>query len=307
VGQLLTAARPPAARRLLSYGSVYLFWGASYLAIREIVAVAPPFFAAGVRFLAAGLILLVWSSLLRAPRPSPRELRSTAVLGFIMFGVNYGLVFWAEQRVSSGYAAIVAATIPVWMFAGEWLWLRTLRPNGLAFLGMALGISGVALLVLPGVIGSGASGTWTSGALAVLCGTWCWSGGTLLSRKLQAPRSRHRSAGLQMLFGGATLLLFSAATGEFGALRSAASHWSPRLTLDLGYLVFAASIAAFLAYIWLIDHEPASHVASYAYVNPLIAVTLGAVIAGERFAMVQGFGAALVLLGVAATLRARAG
>jgi drug/metabolite transporter (DMT)-like permease len=119
------------------------------------------------------------------------------------------------------------------------------------------------------------------------------------------PRSRHISAGLQMFWGGVFLLIFSAVAGELTSVPAAVSHWTLRLTLDMAYLIAAASIAAFLAYVWLIDHEPASRVSSYAYVNPLIAVILGAAVAGERLAPVQFAGAAVVLTGVAVTLRAR--
>jgi len=134
----------------------------------------------------------------------------------------------------------------------------------------------------------------------------CWTFGTLWSRRLSVPKSRYANAGLQMFTGGVVLLLLSGAAGEMKGLPEVMSHWTIRLTLDMAYLVIAASILAFLAFIWLIDHEPAGRVSSYAYVNPLIAVTLGAVVAGERLAPVQLAGAALVLTGVIVTLRARA-
>jgi drug/metabolite transporter (DMT)-like permease len=231
--------------------------------------------------------------------PAVSEVRSTALLGLTMFGINYACLFWAEQRVASGYAAIISSTIPVWVFAGEWLWLQTVRPRGAAVVGILLGISGVALLVLPG-----GQGEWTFASLALLTGTLCWAGGTLWSRRAPMPRSRLVSAGLQMAFGGTFLFLLSFATGEF-ARRSFFPHWTLRLTFDMAYLIIAASVVAFLAFVWLIDHEPASRVSSYAYVNPLIAVVLGAVVAGERLAAIQFAGAALVLTGVVTTLRAK--
>lgn len=278
-----------------------MLWGASFLAIREVVAVAPPFFSAGFRFLTAGLILLGWSGALGDRFPSLRELRSTALLGLVMFAINYACLFWAEQRVASGYAAIIAATIPVWVFAGEWLWLRTILPNRASLVGMALGVTGVVLLVLPDENQIG----WTNSAFALLIGTLCWAGGTLWSRKLPLPRSRHASAGMQMGAGGVFLLLFSAVMGEYGRLPSTMAQWNSRLTFDMVYLIAAASIAAFFAFVWLIDHEPASRVSTHAYVNPLIAVALGAWIAGERLNAVQLGGAVMVLGGVVATLRGK--
>ncbi len=286
--------------RILAYAAVYILWGGSFLAVREIVLVAPPFLSAAFRFLVAGLVLLLWSRAIRAPWPTRREVGSTMLLGMVMFCINYACLFWAEQRVDSGYAAIISSTVPVWIFAGEWLWLRSIRPNKGALAGMFLGISGVGLLVLPG-----SRGEWTLGALALLLGALCWAGGTLTSRRLPVPKSRHASAGLQMSFGGAFLLILAAASGEARRLPQILAVWNLRLSLDMLYLIFAASIATFLAYIWLIDHEPASRVSSHAYVNPLIAVVLGATIAGERLAPVQFAGAAFVIAGVIVTLWSR--
>jgi drug/metabolite transporter (DMT)-like permease len=285
--------------RICAYAAVFILWGGSFLAVREVVAVAPPFMAASFRFLTAGLLMLTCSRASGARIPAARQVRSTALLGFTMFGINYACLFWAEQRVASGYAAIISSTIPVWVFAGEWLWLRTVRPRGAAIAGMVLGICGVALLVLPG-----GRGEWTLSALALLTGTLCWAGGTLWSRRAPMPELRVISAGLQMAFGGIFLFLLSFGSGEFRRL-SFLAHWTLRLTFDMAYLIIAASIVAFLAFVWLIDHEPASRVSSYAWVNPLIAVVLGAVVAGERLAAIQLAGAALVLTGVVITLRAR--
>ncbi len=286
--------------RILAYTAVYVLWGGSFLAVREIVVAAPPFLAASVRFLIAGLVLIVWGRAIRAPIPTRREIGSTALLGLILFAINYACLFWAEQRVASGYAAVISATVPVWVFAGEWLVLRAFRPSAAAITGMVFGISGVALLVLPG-----SGGEWTFAALALLVGAICWAGGTLLSLRIPMPRSRHVSAGLQMWFGGLMLLVLSAVSGDLWRFGETARIWNLRLTFDMAYLIGAASIAAFLAYLWLIDHEPSGSVASYAYVNPLIAVVLGAVVAGERLAPAQIAGGALVLAGVVVTLRFR--
>ena len=292
-----TVAQNPRLR-FLAYAAVYIFWGGSFLAVREIVVAAPPFFSAGFRFFIAGLVLILWGRFAGADFPATVELRSTALLGFIMFTVNYACLFWAEQTVASGYAAIIASTVPMWVFAGEWLILRTLEPSFAALSGIVLGISGVAVLVVPG----SSSGGLTTPAVALLAGALCWAGGTIWSRRLPLPKSRHASAGLQMTFGGLFQLVFSLLMGEYGRVPGTIAHWNLRLTFDMVYLIAAASIAAFLAYVWLIDHEPASRVTSHAYVNPLIAVILGASLAGERLARIQIVGAALVLSGVVVTL-----
>ena len=286
--------------RPLAYAAIFLFWGASFLAIREIVQIAPPFLSAGFRFTVAGLILIAAAIAQRAPGPSWQELRSVAWLGLIFFAIDYSCVFWAEQRVASGFAAIVSATIPVWVFAGEWLWLKSIKPAPSSFAGLLFGITGVVLLVLPSTGPGGRAGEFV-----LFIGALAWTLGTLLSRKLTVPKSRFLSAGLQMFIGGALLFLMALAAGEFDRLPEVARVWTWRLSLDMAYLVVAASILAFLAYTWLISREPASRVSSYAYVNPLIAVTLGAVVAGERLAVEQFVGGALVLVGVVFTLRAR--
>lgn len=288
-------------RRVVAYGAIYFFWGASYLAIREIVAVAPPFLSAGVRFTVAGLILFVWMRVRGAPRPTGRQWVSCGALGLIMFSINYGCLFRAEERVASGYAAIIAATIPVWIFLGEWLILRAVEPSSTAVTGILGGLAGIALLVLPGA----GAGRVEPAAFALLVGALCWSTGALWSRKLDIPKSPVESAALQMGLGGVALVGFSAAIGEPARLGTVAAEWTWRLTLDMAYLVLCASVAAFTAFLYLMDREPASRVASCSYVNPLVAVAMGGAIAGERLKPMQMMGAALVICGVFFTLRGK--
>ena len=232
---------------------MYIFWGGSFLAVREIVVAAPPFFSAGFRFFIAGLVLILWGRFAGADFPATVELRSTALLGLIMFTVNYACLFWAEQMVASGYAAIIASTVPMWVFAGEWLILRTLEPSFAALSGIVLGISGVAVR---------GSRQFFRRPHHTRGGSACWR--ALLGRRndLEPPaafaKSRHVSRVWQITFGGLYQLVFSLLMGEYGRVPGAIAHWNLRLTLDMVYLIAAASIAAFLAYVWLIDHEPAS-------------------------------------------------
>jgi drug/metabolite transporter (DMT)-like permease len=288
-------------RRAVAYSATYLFWGASFLAIREIVAVAPPFLSAGVRFTIAGLILFLWMRLRGAPRATWRQSASCAVLGLIMFSINYGCLFWAEQRVASGYAAVISATIPVWIFLGEWLILGAVSPGKAAVGGILGGLSGIALLVLPG----SDAGRINPAALALLLAALCWSSGVLWSRRLDIPKSPVESAALQMGMGGLMLLGFSAAIGEPRQLPSVLAAWTPRLTIDMTYLILCASIAAFTAFLYLMDREPASRVASCSYINPVVAVVIGASVGGERLKPLQIAGAALVICGVFFTLRGK--
>jgi drug/metabolite transporter (DMT)-like permease len=289
-------------RKLLAYAAIYFLWGASFLAIREVVAAAPPFFAASFRFLCAGGILYAYSRWQGMPQPDRRQWISTAVLGLVMFAGDYGCLFWAEKKVPSGLAAVIAATIPVWVLLGEWLFAGSQRPAATALTGVALGITGVILLMLPaGLRNSG----FSLSALVLLLGTFCWAGGTVASRHLSLPRQLSMSAGLQMAWGGGFLLLFSAVSGELGALRGLSPRWDWHIALAMAYLILFASIIAFSAYVWLLARDPATRVASYAYVNPLIALLLGSVLAHERPTPVQYLGVVLVLAGVASTIAGR--
>jgi drug/metabolite transporter (DMT)-like permease len=286
-------------RRLLAYAAIYILWGASFLAIREVVAVVPPFLGASARFLCAGFILCGWSLCQGTPLPGGRQLRNTALLGLIMFAIDYGCLFWAEKKIPSGLAAVIAATIPVWVLLVEWLVAGSARPTARALAGIGLGIAGVVLLMIPTGL---ADTAFHRPALVLLVGCISWAGGTVAARHLHLPRQLSMSSGLQMAWGGAYLLLFSAASGEFGQVPGLTPAWSWQLLLAMGYLIFFASIVAFTAYVWLIGREPAIRVASYAYVNPLIALLLGALLARERPTPLQYAGAALVVAGVGFTI-----
>jgi len=217
--------------------------------------------------------------------------------------VLYAALFWAEIRMPSGIAAVISAMIPVWIFVGELAILRTQKATVLSIGGIALGFAGVVVLACQ----SPADGTPTSvlAVLALVGGTLCWAGGTLLSRKLPLPKPQTANAGWQMAIGGAMLLALSAVAGEMHRLPPLDVLLRPRLVVSMAYLVFAASILTFTSYVWLIEHEPTTRVASYAYVNPVIALFAGAALAGERLTAFQIVGILLVLAGVFATLTAK--
>lgn len=287
-------------RRLLAYAAIYILWGGSFLGIREVVALVPPFFAAGFRFTLAGLLLLGYSHLRGGTIYGRGSLRSAALLGLIMFTLMYAALFWGEIRVPSGIASVISAMIPIWIFVGELAILRTQKATLLAVVGVVLGFAGVVLLAwrAPGTAGRAE----TLAILVLIGGTLCWSGGTLWSRRLTLPKPQTLNAGWQMTIGGVLLFLLSAVTGEMRRLPPASVLLRPVVVWSMVYLVIAASIVAFTAYVWLIAHEPATQVASYAYVNPVIALLAGALLAGERLSAVQLVGVLLVLAGVFATL-----
>lgn len=295
----LPAVAPSRAVRLLCFAAIYFLWGASFLAIRVIVATVPPILAAGFRFLSAGVILFAWSQLRGHSSPKLREWRSALLLGVVMFACNYGPLFWAEQRVPSGVAAIISALIPVWIAIFEWTRSGSGIPGKL-MIGIACGLAGVIVLSLaPGSLHGQRMDL--GGVVALLVGTLAWSLGTVWSRRLPLPKSKPTSAGIQMMLGGATLTIVSVLSGD--AHRFSPAEVNLRVALSMAYLVIAASIVAFTAYIWLLGHEPATHVASYAYVNPVIAVLLGWSIAGEKLSIQIVSGMVFVVIGVIAVLR----
>jgi drug/metabolite transporter (DMT)-like permease len=291
-------------RKLLAYGAIYVLWGGSFLAIRILVAHVPPFFAAGSRMTLAGLVLVAYSHLRGAAQYPKYSIRNASALGFLMFTVMYAALFWGEVRVSSGIAAVISAMIPVWIFAGEVVLLRTQKVTVPSIAGILLGFAGV--VVLAGGSRTASGGRASALAIAVMAGgTLCWAGGTLWSRRLALPKPPTASAGWQMATGGALLLLLSVAIGEMRHVPGAEVLLRVRILACMAYLVIAASILAYTAYVWLIEHEPASRVASYAYVNPVIALIAGALLADERLSALQLLGVLLVLAGVLVTLRAR--
>jgi len=296
-----------AARKILAYGAIYVLWGGSFLAIREIVAVVPPFFAAGFRFMVAGLALLLWSRFDARFELRPRQMLGSIALGLVMFTCDYASLFWTETRVASGIAAVVFAMIPVWIFAGEVFLLRERRATAISLGGIALGFAGVVVLGLrpSNAATHGSSGLSTFAILVMLGGTLCWSAGTLWSRRLALPRPQHANSGLQMFAGGFFLLLLAAGTGELHRLPAMHVLLSARVIASMAYLIVAASIVSYSAYVWLIAHDSPTRVSSYAYVNPVFALMIGAALAGERLTPTEMAGAALVVGGVFATLMGR--
>jgi drug/metabolite transporter (DMT)-like permease len=276
---------------------VYVVWGSTYLAIRVMVEDVPPLLGAGVRFLLAGALLYAWVAARRPAAPvSRRELAGCALAGtLLMFGGN-GLVTVAERDVPSGLAALLIASVPLWVIVLRALWRE--RPARATALGVVAGFAGVALLLAPGQrpegVGLGAS-------LLVVLAAIFWASGSFAGSRLALPRDPLRSTALQMLCGGAVMTAVAVPAGEPWALHLgdiSADSW-----LAFAFLVFIGSIVAFTAYAWLLRNVPISTVATYAYVNPVIAVVLGAVILSEPVSAAMLGGMAIVVASVAYTMR----
>jgi drug/metabolite transporter (DMT)-like permease len=285
----------PAWKTLLAFAIIYFVWGSTFLAIRVGVREVPPFLLAAMRFLVAGLVLYGWMIARGERSPSGRQWMSAFLLALPIFVFDYGLLFWAEQRVPSGIAAVMMATIPVFMAMSEIIFLRTQRLTVRLALALSIGLGGVALLMSHS-LNLGGAPIDRVGAAALIIASMSWSVASALTRKLPLPPSKVMTSGAQMLAGGVLLALTAAALGEFRLFRP----WtvSGGAWLALLYLIVAGSIVAFTAYVWLIYHESPTRVGTYAYVNPIVAVLVGYFLGGETLGLRTILGTLLVLISV---------
>lgn len=289
------SSRPATWKLLLAFAIIYFVWGSTFLGIRIGVLEVPPFLYAGIRFGIAGLVIYLWLIARGEPSPNVREWRSVLLLAVIIFVCDYGLVFWAEQRVPSGVTAVMMAVIPVWMALAEILMLHTQRLTVRLVIALLIGVAGVAVLVSRSLDLGGAP-IDRAGALALIIAGINWSLGSVLTRKLPLPKNKVMSSGAQMLLGGALLAVTSVALGELRGFHPAAV--SLKAWLALVYLIVPGSIVAFTAYVWLIHHESPTKVGTYAYVNPVVAVLLGYFLGGEGLGTRTILGTLFVLISV---------
>ena len=285
----------PMWKTLLAFAIIYFVWGSTYLAIRVGVREVPPFLLAAMRFLIAGLLLYGWMIARGERSPTGRQWASASLLAILIFVLDYGLVFWAEQRVPSGVAAVMMATIPAFMALSEIILLRTQRLTFRLTLALLIGIGGVAVL-MSSSLNLGGAPIDKVGAAALIVASISWSVASVLSRKLPLPPSKVMSSGAQMLAGGVFLALTAAALGEFRSFHP--STISRGAWLSLLYLIVAGSIIGFTAYVWLIHHESPTKVGTYAYVNPVVAVLVGYFLGGETIDPRTILGTLFVLISV---------
>ena len=285
----------PRWKTLLAFAIIYFVWGSTFLAIRVGVREVPPLLLAALRFLISGLVLYGWTRMRGERPPERRQWMSAFLLALLIFVFDYGLLFWAEQRVPSGLAAVMMATIPVFMALSEIVILRTQRLTLRLSLALLIGIAGVAVLVSRS-LNLGGAPIERTGALALIIGAISWSIASALTRKLPLPSSKVVSSAAQMLAGGILLTMASAIFGEFPRFHPSAV--SLAAWLSLLYLIVAGSIVGFTAYVWLLHHESPTKVGTYAYVNPVVAVILGYFLAGEELGLRTILGTAFVLVSV---------
>jgi drug/metabolite transporter (DMT)-like permease len=282
-------------KTLVAFGIIYFVWGSTFLAIRVGVHEVPPLLFAAMRFFIAGLALVVWTAFRRETRPTRAEWGSICLLAALIFVGDYGLLFWAEQKVPSGVAAVMLATIPAFTAIGEVLLLRTARMTLQLVGALVIGLAGVAVLMSRSLGLSGAPIN-TVGALALVVAAIFWSVASVLTRRLPLPSSKLLSSGAQMLAGGVMLAVVAAAFGE--PRRFHAAEVSGQAWFALVYLIVMGSIVGFTSYVWLIHHESPTKVGTYAYVNPVVAVLVGYFLGGEALGLRTILGTVLVLASV---------
>ena len=297
------AATVSTAHVAIALATVYVLWGSTYLAMRLAIATIPPFTMAAVRHFTAGAILYAFARLRGAPRPRAAHWRSTAIIGALLLLLGNGGVVWAEQRVSSGMAALLICSEPMWIVMFAWLRRDGRRPSPLVVAGLLVGLAGLALLVRPGLGGGGAVDPL--GVVAVLISSISWAAGSLYVQRATLPSSPLLATSMQMLCGGLLLFATGALTGE--PARFALSQVSTGSILAVLYLIVFGSLIGFTAYTWLLRSASPVLVSTYAYVNPVVAVFLGWALASEPVTPDMLLGATVILGGVALITTASSG
>jgi drug/metabolite transporter (DMT)-like permease len=290
--------RPSLWRIIMAFAAVYLIWGSTYLAIKYAIETLPPFLMSGGRFLIAGAALTVWSLFRRgAERPEWTHWRSAVVIGALLFLGGNGGVVWAEQFIASGLAALLVATEPLWIVLFGWLRPGGVRPTGKTALGLVVGFAGVWLLIGSGISANNGTDNGTMlGIGVVIAAAFSWASGSLYSLRAPLPESPLLTSGMQMLAGGALLTLAGTFSGEWAFID--ASRISAVSVGAFLYLVVFGSIIAFTAYSWLLRVTTPARAATYAYVNPVVAVVLGWALAGELLTARTLLGAGVIVASV---------
>jgi drug/metabolite transporter (DMT)-like permease len=285
---------------IAAFAAVYIFWGSTYLAIKYAIETLPPFLMAGARFVFAGSILILWARFSKDYEPpQPAHWRTSIIVGTLLLLGGNGLVVFAEHYISSSLAALLVATEPFWIVLLSWLWLKGTRPNGKVACGLAVGFFGVWLLISgqEQSVAAQSGSMQFFGTIAVIAAALSWATGSLYGLRAPVPKSSFLTAGMQMFSGGLILLCVSLLAGEWS--RFNISEVSNNSWLGLLYLIVFGSLIAFTAYSWLMKNTPPAMVATYAYVNPIIAVFLGWLIAGESFTGQMLVGAGVIVGSVA--------
>jgi drug/metabolite transporter (DMT)-like permease len=292
-----TSAPVPTNRTLVlaSFAAVYILWGSTYFAIRVGVETFPPYLLAGIRHLVVGLLFFPVVRITTREKPTFVQWRTAFIVGGLLLGVGNGTVSWAEQTVPSGIAALLVATVSLWMVLVDWLRPGGVRPAPRVMAGFLLGFAGMALLIGPKHLGS-SERVSPIGALALIGASLAWASGSIFSRHHPLPRSPLLSMAMQALSGGIALCLFAVLSGETRNFHLA--QVSTRSWMGLLYLIIFGSALGFSAYVFILKHSTAAHVATYAFVNPVVALFLGWFLAAEPLSLRTFLASAIILTSV---------
>ncbi len=287
------AVSPNRTTLWLALISVYILWGSTYLFVHFMTEQMPPLYMASMRFLTAGVLLYGYSRLAGAARPTLANWRATGIIGILLLGIANGAVTLALQYLPTGLTALLVAMLPVFILTFNWIGFSRTRPTNLALLGLGLGLGGVFFLLPPGSlrISGGASATLTGVGLSLVANV-AWAVGTLLTPRLTVPASPTLSSGMQMLAAG--LLLFGVALLTEPVTPFSLAQAPPKAL----YLVVFGSIVGFSSFSWLARNASPTLASTYAYVNPVVAMLLGALFAGEVVSTQSLIGAAIIVSGV---------
>jgi drug/metabolite transporter (DMT)-like permease len=277
-------------------GAVYILWGSTYLFIHFMTEQMPPLYMASVRYLASGSLLYGFARLTGTERPTLQHWRSTALIGFMLLTIANGALTLAVQYIPTGVAALLGGLLPIFLLLLNWVSFGRVRPKPLALLGVGIGVVGIYLLIKPDrLVSTGGVHANLIGTGLVAVGNLSWAVGTLLTPRLPQP-GQTLASGMQMLLGGAFLLIISLITEPVGVLSIAAAP--TKALWSVLYLIIFGSIIGFSAYAWLARHAPPTLLSTYAFVNPVVAVMLGVFFAGEVFSARSLIGASIALVGV---------
>lgn len=253
--------------------TLYIVWGSTYFGIKVAIETIPPFFHAGIRFLISGIILVIWQRAVGSTMPTRNQWIATFIIGNLLLLGGNGLVAWAEQTIPSGIAALIIGSVPLFLVIMEAFRPNGVKPNWQSILGLIIGFVGIFILVGPNEIAGGETKLNPFGVIALLGACLFWAIGSIYSKSADLPKSTLMTTGAEMLMGSIGLFLVSLLTGELNGWNPA--EVSTRSLIGLIYLITIGSIIGFGSYIWLLQNAPISLVATYAYVNPIVAVLLG--------------------------------
>ena len=284
------------AQIFIALVAVYLFWGGTYLAMKVAIDTIPPFLMGGLRFFIAGTMVYLWEWQKGAPHPPKSQWLGAAKVGGLLLVCSMGGLVWAEQFVPSGIAAIIFATIPVWMALISWMFQGGSRPKNLVIAGLTIGFCGVILLVKNSVTHIGNNPLEWIGYVVITLASVSWAWGSLSSRTARLPESPFMSVALQNLTGGACYIMISFLSGEWSNF--AVYNVSSASAFSLLYLIIFGSLIGFGSYIWLLKVADSTIVSTYAYVNPVVAVFLGWTLAGEKLTLFDTVAVAIILCSV---------